>query len=381
MSGGPAFVVLGRRTPFTRLDGKLAHLDEEALAARCLRAVADGLGSDLRIDDVVLANAAGRGGNLARRAALAAGLPVDTPGLTIDRQCGGGLDAVVLAGHMVASGAASVVLAGGVESASTSPLRERASADVGRSGRGFFPRERFSAGGHEDPGMAESAELLADERGIDRARQDAYAAQSHARAVAAAADGAFAGEIVACDAVAVDECPRPRLDASRLARFGPLIRDGGTVTAGNSSQIADGAAVVAVVSEPVLRRLGVPALRLVDAVTVGVDPRLCGLGGQVAVERLVARDPAFAPADVAQLAFTEAFAAQVVATIDALGIDRERVNPRGGAIALGHPWAASGGAQVVRLLADVTARGDEALAVAAIAGGMGTAARFAAVPA
>lgn len=373
-----AHVLVGRRTPFTRLDGALAHLDEQALAQAVVRAVMEELDGVAPVDDVILANAAGRGGNLARRVALAAGLPVTTPGITVDRQCGGGLDAIVLACRLVQSGAAELVIAGGAESASRSPLRGRAGSDAGRAGRRFFPRERFSAGGYDDPGMAESAEAIATERGIDRARQDTYALRSHERAVAAARSGTFDAELTPCAEVVADDCPRERMDATRLRRFAPIVRAGGTVTAGNSSQIADGAAVVAVASAEVARRLGASALRLVDAVSVGVDPRLCGLGGQAAVERLAARDPAFRPAAVAQIAFTEAFAAQVVATVDGLGLDPAIVNPAGGAIALGHPWAASGAAQVVRLWSDLRAGDGEGLAVAAIAGGMGTAARFAA---
>ncbi|MGD9696666.1 MAG: thiolase family protein [Thermoleophilia bacterium] len=377
MSAGPAIVVAARRTPIARLDGELAPLPAEALAATVLAALVrqTGLAAD-RVDDVILATAAGPGGNLARRAALDAGLAPSVPGLTIDRQCGGGLDAIVLACRLVEAGAGELYLAGGVESASTSPLRAQEGRDGGLRGRRFFPRRMFAGGGHDDPGMAESAEIIAAEWGVSRARQDALAARSHRAAAAARDEGAFAAEIVPCPVpggrpVDRDGCPRPTLTAERLARFPAIVAAGGTVTAGNSSQIADGAAAAVVASPRVAERLGLGGLRHVASATAGVDPRVCGIGAVAAVRRLGAAGAA-RPAAVA---VTEAFASQTLATIDELGLDPETVNRRGGAIALGHPWAASGAVQVVRLAADL-APGERGLAMAAIAGGMGTAAVF-----
>lgn len=376
-----AHVIMGLRTPIARLDGELARLDAQALASVVVRALAERLGdAAAEVCDVILATAAGPGGNLARRVVLEAGLPVTVPGLTIDRQCGGGLDAIVLACRLVEAGAGELYIAGGVESASTSPIRAEASVDGGRGGRRFFPRRMFAAGGYDDPGMAESAETIAREWGISRERQDAFAAASHARAVAAQTAEVFVDEIVACGGVTRDSCPRPTLTAERMARFPAIVTADGTVTAGNSSQIADGAAAVVVASRRMAERLGLHGLRHIDSTTTGVDPALCGIGGVAAIQALQQRDHGFDPASLGHVAFTEAFASQVLATTDALGLQHDRVNPRGGAIALGHPWAASGGIQVVRLLADRTDVPDsECLAVAAIAGGMGTAARFATV--
>ncbi|MCB0881498.1 MAG: thiolase family protein [Thermoleophilia bacterium] len=361
------------------MDGPLAGVHADDLAAAVVRAAVERAGVDAAaVADVVLATATGPGGNLARRAALAAGLPSTAAGMTLDRQCGGGLDAVTLACRLVEAGAGDAYVAGGVESASTSPMRAAAAGDEGARGRRFFPRAPFAAGGWDDPGMAFSAETVAAERGIARERQDAYAARSHARAAAAAAAGAFDAELAPVAGLGADACPRPRLDAARCARFPPVVRSGGTVTAANSSQIADGAAAVVVMSAGAARRADLAGgLAHVDSAVAGVDPRVCGLGAVPAVRALIERDPAFSPSAVETVAFTEAFAAQVLATVDDLRLDEDRLNPRGGAIALGHPWGASGAAQVVRAFYEVRGRdGATALTAAAVAGGVGVAARW-----
>ncbi len=375
-----ALVIAARRTPIARLDGALRTLDAQTLGAGVVRDLVAGLGAAAdQIDDVIIATATGPGGNLARRIALDAGAPTCVPGLTIDRQCGGGLDAILLACRLVESGAGELYVAGGVESASTSPLRGLRSEDAGVRGRGFFPRQPFAGGGCDDPGMAQSAEAIADDRGIARARLDAYAAGSHARAHTSVVTGAFDAEIVACEAdgatVARDSCTRGGLTEDRLARIGPVVRAGGTVTAGNSSQIADGAAAVVVASRRMSDRLGQGGMRHRDSAVAGVEPRLCGLGAIAAARRLLGRCPDLDLQALSAIAMTEAFAGQMVATIDDLHLDDDRVNPRGGAIGLGHPWGASGAVQVVRLLADL-APGGQGLALAAIAGGMGTAGWF-----
>jgi len=379
--GERAVIVGACRTPLACLDGGLAGWDADDLAAHVIGDLMRRV-PDVRIDDVLMATATGPGGNLARRALLAAGLPVAVPGMTLDRQCGGGLDAVMLACRLVESGAGTAYIAGGVESATTSPLRGEASRDARASGRGFFPRSAFAPDGEDDPGMAESAEDLAGRRGLARERQDAYAARSHARAVAAREAGVFDTEIAPCmrgdEVLARDECPRPGLTAERMARIPSLVRREGTVTAGNSSQIADGAAAVVVMAGAEARRRGLSGLCHVDGTTVGVAPRHPNLGAVAAVADLRRRDPRFDPRSVTRVAMTEAFAAQMLVTIDDVGLDPERVNPHGGAIALGHPWGASGAVQVVRLFADLADSDEDAtgLALAAVAGGMGSAVRF-----
>ncbi len=378
--GERAVVVDACRTPLARLDGGLCDLAVDDLAAEVVGALCARVPGTVP-DDVILAAAAGPGGNPARRALLAAGVDTRVPGITLDRQCGGGLDAVVLACRLVEAGAGRVYIAGGAESASTSPLRDTPSRDRRPGGRGFFPRRAFAPDGHDDPGMAASAEDLARTRGLSRERQDAFAAESHARACAAREAQRFDREIVPCSRggseVAVDECPRPGLTADRMARMPPIVRRGGSVTAGNSSQIADGAAAVLVMAESEARARGLSGLVHRDSVTVGVEPRFPNLGAIAAAQALGRRNPGFDPAAVTEVAMTEAFAAQMLATVDDLGLDPVRVNPCGGAIALGHPWGASGAIQVVRLAADLAPAGEgSGLALAAIAGGMGTAAWF-----
>lgn len=377
MMGERAVIIAACRTPFTRLDGALARWNADDLAARVIAELHERV-PDVVPDDVLMATATGPGGNLARRALLAARLPQEVPGITLDRQCGGGLDAVALACRLIESGAGRAYVAGGVESPSTSPLRSEPSSDARLGSRDFFPRNAFAPPDVRDPGMAEAAEELAQKRRISRERQDDYAALSHARAAVAQRDGTFAGETALCvragTVIASDKCPRPRLTADRMARMPPLVHREGSVAVGNASQIADGAAAVLVVAESVARVQGRPGIRHLDSVTVGGDPSQPHLGAISAARALARRDPTFAAAAATQVAMTEAFAVQMLATIDDLKLDAERVNPRGGAIALGHPWAASGAMQVVRLATELS--GDESasgLALAAIAGGMGAA--------
>ncbi|MEZ5079544.1 MAG: thiolase family protein [Thermoleophilia bacterium] len=374
-----AVIVDAVRTPVARIDGDLRELTAQALAAALIGAAVERSGLDpARIDEVIMASATEPQGNLARRAVLDAGLPAGVPATTIDRQCGGGLDAIRLAVALVAAGDAEVVLAGGVESATNSPMRAETGRDTRRTG-GFFPRAAFSGGGFDDPGMAESAETIAAEHGITRVRQDRFAADSHARAAEASAGGVFADEIVPITRHGVviehDSCPRPRLTEDRMARVPALLHGGGTVTAGNSSQLADGGAMALVCTPNVARRLGRPGLSVVASATAGVDPRVCGLGAVAAADRLAEHHPRLVAAEADTVAFTEAFAAQVLATIDGLSLDPERVNPHGGSVGLGHPWAASGAIQVVRLFTDIARRRRyvSGLALAAIAGGLGTA--------
>ncbi|MFP5333771.1 MAG: thiolase family protein [Actinomycetes bacterium] len=355
-------VVAARRTPVATAGRGLAGVAVHDLAAPVLRALADELG-DVRVDDVVLGCATDGGGNVARVAALAAGLGAGVPGATVDRQCGSGLEALRLAAALVAAGQADVVLAGGAESAS---------ANGGR-------RAPFAPPGFADPEMGAAADAVARLRGIDRERQDAYAARSHARAVVAARDGVFDAEIVPVAAVAVDDRPRAGLDATRLARFPAAFTPGGTVTAGSSCGVSDGAAAVAVVPEGLRARLGVPGLAVRSTAVAGVDPALPGLGAAPAVRAALARAGA-GVADVDVLEVTEAFAAQLLACtdelgLDALGTDAHRVSPEGGAIALGHPWGASGALLVVRLFSSLVRRGGGRFGVAACAvgGGQGVA--------
>ena len=340
------------------------------------------------VADVVIGNAVGGGGNLARLAALEAGLPVSVPGVTVDRQCGSGLDAIVLAARLVAAGGSGLYLAGGVESISTAPLR----AHRGAGGvPDFFARAQFVPLGLGDPDMGVAAENVAAHFGISRERQDELALRSHRRALASAAAGAFDAEIVRLPGVAApdgavgsgdgtvtsDDGPRRGLTEAVLARFPPVFAEGGTVTAGNSCFDADGAAGVVITSVERARELGArDGVLVLGTDTAGVDPRLLGIGAAAAAERLLERCGVRA-AELGLVEFNEAFASQTLACLDQLGIPAERANLDGGALALGHAYGASGAVLVTRLLAQARrsqVEGQLALAMISIAGGMGTAA-------
>lgn len=374
-------IVLGRRTAFGRRNGVFGRLLAEDLLAPVLSAVVadSGIAVD-HIDDVIIGNAVGGGGNVARLAALAAGLPNRVPGLTVDRQCGSGLEAVVLACRLVAAGAGSAYLAGGVESCSTAPLRaHRLTSTPGHPD--FFDRVRFSPDAVGDPDMGVAAENVAERFGITRERQDAFALRSHRLAVVAQDTGALAGEIVPLHTetgrVRADEGPRRSLTDGLLRRFPPVFRPGGTVTAGNSCADADGAVVVLVTSRRVAEGLGLTGyLRFVDSAVTGTDPNHLGIAGAEAA-RLVLDRQGVAAADLARIEFNEAFAAQVLASMDILGIPEQRANLQGGALALGHPFGASGALLVLRLLAQGRASGSTgelSLSAVSIAGGLGVAA-------
>jgi acetyl-CoA C-acetyltransferase len=351
------------------------------------------------VDDVVLGSSRPAAGNLARIAALRAGLGEAVPAVTVDRQCGGGLESLRLAAALIGNGDAEVVLAAGVDSAS--------SADAGVTS-GPSPQARFAPEGYPDPLMGRAADDLAAVRGISRERQDAYAARSYRSARLARDAGVFAEELTGVGAVTDDDTPR---EPSRrvLARLHPAFGPGSTVTAGNACGIADGAAALTVVSERFRAEHDLPGLRVLGTAVAGTDPALPGLGAVEATRAVLARTGVTLDR-VAVLEVTEAFAAQVLALTDALGLpdpqmpdqvlagrvlaggelpgDSGRgplICPDGGAIALGHPWGASGALLVVRLFSRLVRRAPGAaasgkpalgLATCAIAGGQGVAVLF-----
>jgi acetyl-CoA C-acetyltransferase len=369
-------VVAARRTPVGTAGHALREVDVVGLAAPVLAALAQDvrdLGPTRRVDEVVLGNVMGPGGNPARVAALAAGLGTQVPGVTVDRQCGSGQEAVHQGAAAVLTGA-DVVLAGGVESASTAPTRTWPSGET-------YRRAPFAPAALGDPDMGPAADEVAARCGVSRERQDALALRSHRVTAAAAGAGAFEAETVALRGIATDERPRPQMSAALLARLPPAFGPAGTVTAGNACGVSDGAAAVALVPERVRRDLGAPGLAVRAWVACGVDPRTPGLGPVPAVRTLLERTGTHLD-EVAVVEVTEAFAAQVLACTDALGLDplgadADRVNAQGGAIALGHPWGASGALLVVRLFARMVrsevAPGTLGLATCAVGGGQGLA--------
>ncbi|MBF6077370.1 thiolase family protein [Nocardia beijingensis] len=362
-------LVAPRRTPIGNAGHGLSDLTATDLAAPVLREVlasVRGAGIDAEVDDVVLGNCLGPGGDPARVAALRAGLGVHVPGVTVDRQCGSGLDAVMQAALRVRSGADELLLAGGVESASTAPWRfwpPVADAEPVR-----YTRAPFAPPGFRDPDMGVAADDLARARGISRERQDAYAARSHT--LAAAAD--FSAEIVPVGGVHRDERIRAGMTTARLARLRPSFGVDGTATAGNSCGISDGAAAMAVTTETIAA--GLPALRILGCAVAGSDPAYPGLGPVPAIRKLLRRT-GFGVADLGVVEITEAFASVVLAVADELGLDESTICPQGGAIAMGHPWGASGAILLVRLASQMLCADGPALGLAAcaIGGGQGIA--------
>ena len=363
-----AVVVAACRTPVGTAGGALASVPAADLAAPVLAALAEAVPEPVR--EVVLGNCMGPGGDVARVASLTAGLPVEVPALTVDRQCASGLAAIDVAAGLLA-GRGGVVLAGGVESASTAPWRFWPGTEDGPPQR--YERAPFAPDPVGDPDMGLAADVLAEKAGVSRERQDAYAARSHARAVAIRDAGGFDAEVVPAAGVRRDERPRHGLTAQRLARLRPAYRpaaDGGTVTAGNACGITDGAAAVALVDAETHRRLGGPGLRVLATATAGVDPNLPGLGLVPATEQALGL-AGLTVGDLDVIELNEAFAGQVLACCDALALDPDRVCVEGGALALGHPWGASGAVLAVRLFSQLVRADAGRYGLAAIAAGGG----------
>jgi acetyl-CoA C-acetyltransferase len=354
-----AIIVAARRTPIGRVGRSLRTLSVEALMAPVLQAVlADvGLNSD-QVDEVILGNAIGPGGNPARLALLSAGFPVQIPGVTIDRQCGSGLEAINLAARLIQAGAADVVIAGGMESVSTAPWRIEKPQSLYELPR-FAHRARFAPDGLGDPEMGVAAETVAQKFGISRDRQDRFALSSHTKAIASMQAGRFQAEIVplavsSTTIVDSDECPRSNLTLERLAKLRSAFVEQGTVTVGNTCPINDGAAAVLMVSRSMVEHLKLTqGLRVVDAVAVGVDPTILGIAPVAATQALLKRQPQITIEQIDRVEFNEAFAAQVLASLDALEIPEDKVNVGGGALALGHPYGASGAILMTRLFSEI----------------------------
>jgi acetyl-CoA C-acetyltransferase len=398
---GAPVLTLGRRTAIGTAGHSLAAVDVVGLTAPVLAEVALlAAPLELPIDDLILGNCLGPGGNVARVSGLAAGLGPAVPGVTVDRQCGSGLDAVLQAASRVRAGDARLILAGGAESASTAPWRfwpptgsqDTHSQDNGSQDTGSqdtdsrrtpepvrYTRAPFAPPGFPDPDMGQAADALAAARGISRARQDDYAAHSHARTVEAQQAGVFKPEIVAVQDISLDARPRPGMTAARLARLRPSFGADGTATAGNSCGISDGAAVLAVTTAAAATAAGLDHLRIIATAIAAGDPALPGAAPAPAVRRLLDRHAAtgrgLTLADIGAFEITEAFASVVLAVVDELGIDEDLVCTEGGAIGLGHPWGASGTILLLRLASRMLRpEGPQfGLAACAIGGGQGLA--------
>jgi 3-oxoadipyl-CoA thiolase len=372
-----AWIIDAVRTPIGRHGGALAAVRPDDLAAGAVRALVERTGLDPGlVDDLILgsANQAGEDNrNVARMAALLAGLPVTVPGQTVNRLCGSGLQAVNAAFHAVLAGEGEVFLAGGVESMSRAPYVQlkpaepfpRGAPEVADSVLGWrFINPRMPA--RWTISLGETAEVVAERPGVGREAQDRFALESQRRAGAAQAEGRFAAELVPVEIeqrrapplrVERDEHPRPDVTLEKLAKLPPVFREGGTVTAGNSSGLNDGAAAVLVVEAKRARALGLePLARIVASAVVGVEPDCMGIG-PVPAMRAALRRAGLGSGEVGLVELNEAFAAQSLACMQELELDPELVNVNGGAIALGHPLGCSGARILTTLAHELRRRG------------------------
>jgi 3-oxoadipyl-CoA thiolase len=380
-----AVILSAVRTPIGRYGGALSDVRPDDLAALVIREAVERAGVDpAEVEDVYFgaANQAGEDNrNVARMGALLAGLPQEVAGVTVNRLCASGLSAVVGAAHAIRAGDGELFVAGGAESMSRAPLvtakPEYGDGTTWDTTLGWrFPNphmeEMFPL-----ESMGETGENVAERFGITREDQDAFALQSHRRWAAAQEAGRFADELVPVGEVDRDEHPRPDTSLEKLATLKPAFREGGTITAGNASGINDGAAALVLASEEKARELGVEPLgRFVASAVAGVDPRVMGIGPIPAVRKVLGR-AGIEASDLDLVELNEAFASQSLQVIRELGLDPERVNVNGGAIALGHPLGMSGARLVVSLLHELRRRGGRyGLATLCVGVGQGQAAIF-----
>jgi 3-oxoadipyl-CoA thiolase len=390
-----AFIIDAVRTPIGKYGGTLSAVRPDDLAGFVVeRAVARNGIDPEGVDEVIMGNANGAGEenrNVGRMAALLAGLPDSVPGSTVNRLCASGLEAVNQAARAVKLGDAELVLAGGVESMTRAPLvalkpergYPRGALELVDSTIGWRFTNPRMADMYSTEGLGETAENVAERYGVGRQEQDAFALRSHQRAVAAQEAGTFAREVEAVTVpqrrgepvvIDSDEGPRGDTSAEALAKLPPVFRDGGTVTAGNSSQINDGAACVVIASEAAVGRLERrPLARIVSIGLAGVDPAVMGIG-PVPASRVALQRAGLDMADIDLVELNEAFASQAVYCQRQLEIPDERLNVNGGAIALGHPLGCSGARLIGTLAHELRARGARyGLATLCIGVGMGLA--------
>jgi 3-oxoadipyl-CoA thiolase len=396
-----AYIVDAVRTPMGSYRGALSGVRPDDLAAHTIRAVVERTGVDPeRIADVYFgaANQSGEDNrDVARMAALLAGLPTSVPGATVNRLCASGLEAINAAARAVKLGEGDFYLAGGVESMSRAPwIVEKPERALPRGPQTMHDttlgwrmiNPRMAELGLSTESMGETGENVAERYGVGRDDQDAFALRSHQRAVAAAEAGKLAEEIVPIEApkgretvlVEADEGPRPDASAEKLAKLRPVFREGGSVTAGNASTLNDGAGCLLIASEEGARQLGAdPLARIVSFGVAGVDPAYMGIGPVEAVPRaLAAAGLTLDQIDLVEL--NEAFASQVLASARELGIDEERLNVNGGAIALGHPLGCTGARLTNTLVRELRRRnGRYGVATMCVGVGQGLATVFEAV--
>lgn len=373
-----AVIVMAKRTPIGKIGGHLSTLEPQQLVAPLIRYIVEATELDPnQIDDVIIGNVVGAGGNIARLSALEAGLPVGIPGVTIDRQCGSGLEAINIAARLIQSGSGDIYLAGGVESTSRAPWKIAKPATLMGTPK-LYTRAPFTPMIYGDPDMGVAAEYVATKYNISREAQDQYALQSHRKAIHAQLTNRFAQEIVPLYVneqwITKDECPRTDTSIEQLRRLPAIFVDNGTVTAGNTCPLNDGAAIVLMMSRQKCEQLQLqPIVKFVDAQAVGVHPNELGIGPIPAVQKVCERQQ-LTIADIDVVEFNEAFSAQVLASLQELNIPDTKVNLGGGALALGHPYGASGAILITRLCAEMIDQPyRKGMATLGIGGGIGLA--------
>ncbi|WP_370223193.1 acetyl-CoA C-acyltransferase [Cytobacillus sp.] len=357
-----AVIVQAKRTPIGKVNGMLKDYEPHELAAPLLNYLAAGI--EEKIDDVILGNVVGPGGNVARLSALEAGLPLSVPGLTLDRQCSAGLEAIRLACYSIQGGAGTCYIAGGTESASTSPFSKRA---------------RFSPDKIGDPDMGAAAENVAEMYSISRESQDTYAQLSYERSWKAFENGLLTEEMIPIGSHLHDEeFFRKRKMETLLKRAKPIFKKDGTVTAANSCGIHDGASAVLVMEEETAIKNGYrPILRFADSAVAGVHPNYPGSAPVPAIQAILERNYLTID-DIDLIEINEAFASKIAACSNELSIPYEKLNVNGGALTIGHPYGASGAVMVTKLFHDVQRRSPSKYVLAAIGsgGGVGVAVLF-----
>ncbi|MBT2132481.1 thiolase family protein [Aliiroseovarius lamellibrachiae] len=358
-------IIAARRTPVAPRNGALADLSVQDLAAPVIKQVLRdaGLAGD-DIGEVIVANSLGLGGNPARIIALASGLPERVAGLSVDRQCVGGLDAILLGHAMIQSGLHDIVIAGGVESYSRRPLRQRTFSD-GRPPIAY-DQAPFTPWPNRDPDMAQSAADLSRHLELSQADQDNWAINSHCRTLKFAEQ--TQAELVPLAGLEKDAFTRA-LTQRHCERAPKLC---GTITAANMAVAADGAAFVVLISDKVAQQLGTPSVGILGGATLGAAPEQPGLAPVAAIAHVLGRS-GISPEDLTQAEIMEAFAVQAIACQRGANIPAQIVNPQGGALARGHPIGASGAILAVRLFHQLSKAGGTGLAAIAAAGGLGTA--------
>jgi acetyl-CoA C-acetyltransferase len=378
-----AVIVSAVRTPIAKKGGALSSLDPSIYGAIALKEALQRVnvnGED--VEDVILGNCLSGGGNIARLTLLQAELPFSVPGLTIDRQCGSGINSVALAAEAILAGKAKIVVAGGTESMSRSPYLLAPQQKAYDSMPPKFLSRQLSPDFIGNPPMGITAENLVGKYSISREEQDEFALRSQQRMAAAMENNLFEEQVVPIPVktrkgevlFSIDEHPRPSITAENLAKLPPAFKQGGRVTAGNSSGVNDGASILVIMSEDEAKKRGLePLAYITDWAIAGVDPNIMGIGPVPAVQKLL-KQTGTELNEFDLIEINEAFAAQVLACDRELSFDMNKVNVNGGAIAHGHPIAATGGMLVTKLAYEMKRRNvSKGLVTACIGGGQGIA--------